>query len=343
MSVQELRALPLFRQVPTQRLAEGLSSLTPCNLGPGEILIREGEEDPSMVLVLAGELAVCVGPDMIEVSRIGPGDTVGEVALFGAMKRRAATVLSVMPTRLLVLDQQTLEYLQAKDSPLIPPLREHAARMAMARIRDTQRLVASVAQGSDLPPAPRKGLLARMMGRVGPQSPPPPLADVMRGSGLFASERLLQLAQELESIGELVGLAERERIVSFGQDSAGPILVLSGRLDLWHPARSGGHLRLTRLRPGALCSLGAEVDGEPCANDVIAVEAAWVLKLPPSIRAQLEARDRHLAQKWRLALFNGLCHALRQANAAVEAHRGSLEELKLSSRMGQRLAERRSR
>lgn len=335
--------MPLFSEVPSKALAKGFAVLTSCKLGPGEVLIREGEEDPSMVLVLDGELAVCVGVDMIEVSRIGPGDTVGEVALFGAMKRRAATVLSVMPTRLLVMDKQTLDYLQVDDSPLIPPLREHAARMAMARIRDTQRLVASVAQGSDLPAAPRKGFLARMMGRVGPQSPPPPLVDVMRSSGLFTHERLLQLAQELESIGELVGLAERERIVSFGQDSAGPILLLSGRLDLWHPARSGGHLRLTRLRPGAMCSLGAEVDGEPCANDIIAVEAAWVLKLPASIRAQLEARDRLLAQKWRVALFNGLCHALRQANAAVEAHRGSLEELKLANQMSRRLAQGRSR
>lgn len=330
MSVEELAGLALFSRVSRMHLVDGLRGFTACDLGAGEVLIREGEEDPSMVLVLAGELAVCVGPDLIEVGRVGPGDTVGEVALFGAMKRRAATVLSVKPCRLLVLDQAALEYLQAADNAMIPPLREHAARMAIARVRDTQRLVASVAPGCDLPPAPRKGLLARLMGRAGPQSPPPPLVDVMRQSGMFSHERLLQLAQELEAIGELVPLAEGERIVSFGQESAGPLFLLSGRLDLWHPARSGGHLRLTRLRAGALCALSAEVDGEPSASDVIAVEPAWVLKLPPSIRAKLRARDRRLAELWRLALFNGLCNGLRQANATVEAHRGSLEELRLN-------------
>jgi len=55
-----------------------------------------------------------------------------------------------------------------------------------------------------------------------------------------------------------------------------------------------------------------------------------VLQLPPSIRAELHARDRHLAKLWRLALFNGLCTGLRQANAGVEAHRGRLEELQLN-------------
>lgn len=330
MSVEELADLALFSKVSRTQLAEGLRGFTACDLGAGEVLIREGEQDPCMVLVLSGELAVCVGPDLIEVGRVGPGDTVGELALFGSMKRRAATVLSVKPCRVLILDQASLEYMQNGDSPLIPPLREHAARMAIARVRDTQRLVASVAPGCDLPLAPRKGLFARLMGRAGPQSPPPPLVDVMRQSGVFSTDRLLQLGQELESIGELVSLAGGERIVTFGQDSAGPLLLLSGRLDLWHPARSGGHLRLTRLRPGALCCLGADVDGEPSASDIIAVEPAWVLRLPPSIRAQLESRDRHLAKLWGLALFNGLCNGLRQANATVEAHRGSLEELRLN-------------
>ncbi|MFT5585730.1 MAG: CRP-like cAMP-binding protein [Cognaticolwellia sp.] len=330
MSVEELAALPLFQKVSRMQLAQGMIGFTACDLGAGEVLIREGEQDPSMVLVLAGELAVCVGPDLIEVGRVGAGDTVGELALFGAMKERAATVLSVKPCRLLVMDQAALEYLQSSESPMIPPLREHAARMAIARVRDTQRLVASVAPGCDLPDAPRKGLFARLMGRAGPQSPPPPLVDVMRKSGVFSTDRLLQFSQELESIGELVPLAGGERIVTFGQDSAGPLLLLSGRLDLWHPARSGGHLRLTRLRPGALCCLGAEVDGQPSASDVIAVDPAWVLRLPASIRGQLQARDRHLAKLWRLALFNGLCNGLRQANATVESNRGSLEALRLN-------------
>lgn len=330
MSVEELSALALFSEISPEKLAEGLRAFGACDLGAGEVLIREGDQDPSMVLVLSGELAVCVGPTFIDVGRVGPGDTVGELALFGAMKRRAATVLSVKPSRLLVLDQAALERLQDSESPMVAPLRAHAARVASARMRDTQRLVASVAPGCELPPAPKTGLLARLMGLARFRPPPPPLVDIMRQSGVFSTDRLLQLSQELESIGELVFLEEGERIVSFGQNAVGPLLLLSGRLDLWRPARSGGHLRLTRLRAGALCCLSADGDGTPSVSDVIAVESCWVLQLPPSIRAELHARDRHLAKLWRLALFNGLCTGLRQANAGVEAHRGRLEELQLN-------------
>ena len=330
MSVEELAGLAVFAQLSRMQLAEGLLGFTACDLGAGEVLIREGEVDPSMVLVLAGELAVCVGPELIEVGRVGPGDTVGELALFGAMKRRSATVLTVKPCRLLVLDQAAAEYLQNAENAMIPALKEHAARMAIARVRDTRRLVASVASGSDLPLAPRTGLLARLISSSAAPLPPPPLEDVMEQSGVFPTERLPQLALELDAIGERVPLAAGERIVSFGQDSAGPLILLSGRLDLWHPARSGGHLRLARLRVGALCCLGSDVDGEPCASDIIAFEPAWVLRLPPSIRAQLKARDQRLAKLWSVALFNGLCDGLRQANATVEVHREVLKDLRLN-------------
>ncbi|MED5374545.1 MAG: cyclic nucleotide-binding domain-containing protein [Myxococcota bacterium] len=328
LSVDDLARIPALRSVGRMQLARALMAFSACRIGGGEILMREGESDRSMVLVLDGELAVCVGEDQIEVGRIGPGDTVGELSLFGHLERRAATVITASPCRLLILDREGLGVLKLDHSPLLGPLREHAAQTAMERLRDTYRLLSSAVPGSQRP-VTRKGLLGRWLSRSGPKTPPPPLSRVLALDGIFGREYLPELASHLEDLGEVEGLDAGQLAVEHGQPEAGPVLVLDGRLDLWHPAQSGGHLRLGRLRAGRLVCLAAGLLGGGSLVSAVAAEPAWILRLPVRLQGALEERNGTLARIWRHAAFNAMSDNIRLANAAVEANRVSLGALAL--------------
>ena len=128
----EVHRLPLFRSVSKAKLMEALAAFMPSEVDPGQVLMVEGEADRSMVLVLDGELSVHIGRDNVEVARMGRGEVVGEMALFGVLDRRAATVRTLSPCRLLILDLSGLTFLRRKRSPVVTLLEEYALVIAAA-------------------------------------------------------------------------------------------------------------------------------------------------------------------------------------------------------------------
>lgn len=92
----------LFRQlspISVERLAR---AARPVEVEPGAVVLTQGEAAEEFFVVADGELAV--SQDGVEVRRLQPGDSFGEIALLQTGPR-TATVTAVEPTRMLTLDR----------------------------------------------------------------------------------------------------------------------------------------------------------------------------------------------------------------------------------------------
>jgi CRP-like cAMP-binding protein len=96
VSVDELAELAFFAGCPTQTLEPLAARLRPLSAAPGQVLMRQGEEAVSFLLIRSGHAEVShanVDGDS-SVATVGPGLIVGEIALLRDTPR-TATVTAV--------------------------------------------------------------------------------------------------------------------------------------------------------------------------------------------------------------------------------------------------------
>jgi CRP-like cAMP-binding protein len=322
VDLDELGHHPAFRRLSRVKLSEGAAAFVPCEIGGGEVLIREGESDRAMILVLDGEFSVHVGEDLLELTQLGRGSLIGEMTLFGTLDRRSATVVSMRDSRILLLDAEGLKFLRMKRSPLLYPLETHAMQGVSTRVRQTNRLIASVALGGPLPEFEKPSMFGRIFRRA-PSPPRPDLLAVLTESMVFRGlpGRLLRwLSEQLEP-----QLVPAGTVVLREGDAPGDAwLVASGCVDVFHTTLRETHERLTRLRDGHLFGVCGLLDGRKRAATCIATEPSWLVRVPASLLPGLEEQDAVLLNGMRRALFNSVAISLRQANSHAEYLRGKL-------------------
>ncbi len=148
---QALAASPLFAGLGPAALA----ALAGCHAQlawrraeAGAALVREGDPADDLLLLQAGSAAVlkrAAGGAEHEVNRLGPGDTIGELALLDPAPR-SASVRALEPVRLLVLPLATLRELAARE-PAFAAAWLAMARLVVARLREsTARVVDKLEQ-----------------------------------------------------------------------------------------------------------------------------------------------------------------------------------------------------
>ena len=99
----ELRGLPPFRALSTADLALVLEHGEWRNVGPGALLIEQGEAGDTFFVVGAGQ--VDVDRDGEIVASLGPGEHFGEIALLTDAPRNAS-VIAHTPLRVFALDRE---------------------------------------------------------------------------------------------------------------------------------------------------------------------------------------------------------------------------------------------
>jgi len=82
-----LRSLPLFAELPAPAIEGLAAALTPIQLRPGAVLIRQGEPGDAYYAIAAGELNVLQDGHFLR--RCGRGEGIGEIALLRAIPRTA--------------------------------------------------------------------------------------------------------------------------------------------------------------------------------------------------------------------------------------------------------------
>ena len=102
MSLDALRATPIFEEVPDEQLRHLAAQAIPMTLQPGEFLIIEGAQADDMFVVVSGELDVTKksGSSEIPLARVGPGAIQGELAAL-ARGTRMASVLAATEAEVL--------------------------------------------------------------------------------------------------------------------------------------------------------------------------------------------------------------------------------------------------
>ncbi|GGE95606.1 cation:proton antiporter [Stappia taiwanensis] len=126
MRTEELTAkLPLFHDLPADRIAAISRLMRPRFAVPGDHLVRKGERGDAAYFISSGAVEVATGDRRI---RLGRGECFGEIALLTGGPR-TADVHALGYCHLLVLSRSDFRKLTDKD----PTLRDHIAEIARER------------------------------------------------------------------------------------------------------------------------------------------------------------------------------------------------------------------
>lgn len=166
--------LSIFNGLDARAVAEIAAALDWLCLPGNRSLLREGEDDRALFIVLSGGLGVFVKDDggvETQVAAIGPGETVGEMSLLSDAPH-SAELVALRDTELLRLPQAAFERLIGR----YPRFLRNIAGQLVKRLRQTTaraahhlepRSFALISLSPDLDPAAMARLLAGALGPAG--------------------------------------------------------------------------------------------------------------------------------------------------------------------------------
>ena len=130
VSAEELAALDVFADIPTEDLVALAANLEPLQAAPGEVLMRQGERALSFAIIASGRVEIRhVGPDgHVFEAELPPWLIVGEIALL-QHARRTATVIAKDDVRGYLGYQDALDRILA-----MPVVAERMVRTARQRL-----------------------------------------------------------------------------------------------------------------------------------------------------------------------------------------------------------------
>jgi CRP-like cAMP-binding protein len=123
-TADDLAAVPLFQPLNPEELQELANWFDVRTVGEGVSLAGEGASGYSFYVIVEGDVVVTA--DDVTVATLGPGDFFGEMAIIGD-GRRAATVTSTSPAKVLVMFGTDFRQLQ-QQHPAIAARLEEAMR-----------------------------------------------------------------------------------------------------------------------------------------------------------------------------------------------------------------------
>lgn len=141
-----LRTVRLFKDIADPELATLAESLRERTLRRGQVLFREGDAGAEMFVVRRGTIVVSkavTGRVEQVLARIGAGDFLGEMSLFGG-SRRSATVQADADAELLTLDREALRRLTEQSPRAAAAFFEALVQVFVERLRASGDLVAEV-------------------------------------------------------------------------------------------------------------------------------------------------------------------------------------------------------
>lgn len=143
MRREALRGCALFRSLTSGELDSILDRSALRRFSRNDVVMRRGDHGTGMVVILQGRMRVSItSPDgrEISVSVLGPGDTVGEMALLDAAER-SADVTAIQDG--VLLDIQRRDFLPLLEAS--PSLCIRLMQSLSARLRDANRSLEELA------------------------------------------------------------------------------------------------------------------------------------------------------------------------------------------------------
>ena len=142
-----LRQVPMFKDLDERVLTALWPSFSERRLRRGEILCRVGDPGDELFLIYSGAVVVSkpvTGRVEQVLSRLGAGEILGEMSVFGDEPRRSATIQADTDTLLLVLHRDQLnEFIDSSPRDAAKFFLE-MTRVTFNRLRLSSELVAEV-------------------------------------------------------------------------------------------------------------------------------------------------------------------------------------------------------
>lgn len=284
----------------------------------GTPLMVEGDEDPSLLVVMDGELEIRTGD--LELATVGPGAILGEIGLFtGGM--RTATVESNTEATLRVLTRAGYEELVDRNNPVARRLEEHALDTLVQRLRHVDSRISQLAEGSPMVEvAPSKGFFDRVVSLFG--------AGGRRSAPDVDSVTALSKARVFHGIPgrQLAGVAPAFRVEAWGPGSflctEGEIgdamyVVVRGLVDVFVATTGDKVEPVATLDPGDAFGMAGLVDNRPRTASCVARDEVIVLTLDRPAWNGLVARDDEAGRALRVSMIRSLAEQLAYANGQL--------------------------
>lgn len=123
-AVSILRSARIFADLPDDDLARLAEAAIRRSYGRGQYLWYQGDDDARLVVVAEGLVKVVISSeqgDEVVLTTLGPGETLGELALLDGAPRSAA-VVAVEPTSVLMLSRPTVLALLSRHPSVLDAL-----------------------------------------------------------------------------------------------------------------------------------------------------------------------------------------------------------------------------
>jgi CRP/FNR family transcriptional regulator len=141
-----LRRVKVLADMTDRQLERFVDFMEPQEARQWAQIVKQGQSDDSMYLILEGELRARLMIDGKEtiLATLGPGECFGEIALFDRSPR-SADVLANKDSLLLKVSSEAFDKLRAEAPELAAPMLQAIARTLAGRIRaDNKRIKDSV-------------------------------------------------------------------------------------------------------------------------------------------------------------------------------------------------------
>lgn len=311
----------LFGDLPEYLAKGALLECHDLDVGEGEVIMSAGDDDPAMIYVLEGSVAVKRGG--VEIDRSGPGQVIGEMALFRGVPR-VAEIETATPTQALIVTREAYFKLVEANNPVVFRLERKILEQLGARLRRLDELVAAKSEGQTNPYyEPPKGLFDQLKSLFSRKEEDEELierdiaaADVLGESHLFRGERypLVEgIANRLEHFVWTTG----QTLCEQGETGDAVYVIAEGRADVYVHTTGGRIHKLGTVGPGAAVGMTALVDDRPRSATVIATEQVDALELTKASFDALVAQDGQIQSALRRAIIRAFADQIDQAGAAL--------------------------
>lgn len=165
---QRLTSLKLFSGMPEADLVLVAETGRWETFAPGQPVMTEGDEGSDMLVVTDGRFAVSVGQGKgrVVLAEVGPGELLGEAALFRQSVRRSADVVSLGDGEALRLSNGDLEALTRVGNGVPGAVEQLVLRTLASRLQASRELVARLLKEEETP-STSGGLFSRLKGLIG--------------------------------------------------------------------------------------------------------------------------------------------------------------------------------
>lgn len=305
--LEALSAARLFVGLSADALEFAASAARRIDLEAGTKLWQQGDEADGLYLIVTGEVAISSrlpGDREVELARLGPGETMGELSLLDGGVRTAGA-RTTAPTTMLVVGRREFASLLSASQPSAFALRRSVVRTVAGRLAGRHAaLAAFLGEGAarELPP-PAPDLLLETTG-----APPVTyLAGLPFLVGFGEAEITSLLAR-----GQVLALPAHTVVVGEGDLPAGLWITLCGAVERVIERRAQ-RIRVGLAGPGR--TFGYPGVGERSASSMTAStrERTVLLALPAAEVTELAHGTDAFSHQLLEALQRDLVLAVREA------------------------------